>query len=74
MLGIIIIISSISLAILIYRLIKTSIFKYILPILGAIAYGYLLFYMGMTINIIVFFVLSLLPLIILITSLNNKKI
>lgn len=66
MVGIIIIISSISLILLLYKLMKPGVIRYIVPVFLSVLYAFLLFYIGFSINAYLFYILAALLLIVLI--------
>lgn len=68
----IILISTIFLVLLLYKAIKPGIVRHTLPILLSVLYGFLLFYIGFSINAYLFYILSALPLIILLFLVSKK--
>jgi len=60
----IILISTIFLVLVLYKVIKPGMMRYVLPILLSALYGFLLFYIGFSINAYLFYILSALPLVI----------
>lgn len=66
MIGLIILISMVFVAYFTYTITKTKITKYILPPIASLLYGFMLFFVGMSISGILFLVLVALPVIVVI--------
>jgi hypothetical protein len=71
--GLIILLSA---ALVAYTVLKTDNFKkakYVLAPLFALIYGFILLYVGMSINSILFYVLAVLPLIVCVIRISRKE-
>ncbi|MGH4052099.1 MAG: hypothetical protein ACREVX_12260 [Clostridium sp.] len=74
--GLIILISVTFVAYFTFTITKTKILKYILPPIVSLLYGFMLFFIGISISGILYYVLAALPVIVVIFHailLKNKK-
>jgi hypothetical protein len=65
--GFIILTSIIFLAYFIYKTNKNKIMKYILTPVISLIYGFMLLYVGMSINVLLFYILAMMPVIFTVT-------
>ena len=71
--GLIILISMVFVAYFIFTITKTKIIKYILPPIISLLYGFMLFFIGMGISGTLYFVLAVLPVIVVIYHIIRLK-
>jgi hypothetical protein len=71
--GLIILISIAFVAFIVYKITKIRILKYILPPIISLLYGFILFFVGMGIGDILYFVLALAPIIIGVLYIIKQK-
>lgn len=62
--GLIILISMVFTAYTVYKIAKIKILKYVLAPVISLLYGFMLFFIGMGFNIILFYVLAIIPIIV----------
>lgn len=61
--GLIIVISMSFVAYIVYKITNIKMLKYILPPIVSVLYGFMLFFIGMSINSVVYLVLAMIPVI-----------
>jgi hypothetical protein len=65
--GFIILTSIIFLAYIVYKITKNKIMKYVLTPVISVSYGFMLLFVGMGINTLLFYVLAIIPVILTVT-------
>lgn len=71
--GLIIQISVVFVALILYRAAKTKKTKYLLTPSISILYGVMLFFIGMSISTVLFYVLATMPIIVFVVNLAKQK-
>lgn len=73
MIGLMILISVVFVEYFTFSITKTKILKYILPLITGFLYGCMLFFIGMGIGSILYYILAVLPVIVVVVHIILKK-